>query len=122
MTSLEHAQAMRRLARAYHGFGLNVVPLDGEKRPVITGAATNGKPFRFRWSDWQAQRQTEDAFRAILRPSYWAAVRGVGAICGPVSGGLAWSISQPAQVRSDAPAIPGDVPAGFRRWACPRLA
>jgi len=114
MTSLEHAQAMRRLARAYHGFGLNVVPLDGEKRPVITGAATNGKPFRFRWSDWQAQRQTEDAFRAILRPSYWAAVRGVGAICGPVSGGLACvDFDSRRKSDPDAPAIPGDVPAGF---------
>ena len=70
MTDLEHAQAMRLLARAYHGRSFNIVPLGGDKRPVITGAATNGKPFRFRWSDWLCKKQ--QAVQGSGLRSWWS--------------------------------------------------
>jgi hypothetical protein len=85
----ENAITARALARRYHGMGINVLPLDAHKHPARTGISTNGKPLLFKWDDWQTQRQTANDLAALLRPPYWADVAGIGAICGPVSGGLA---------------------------------
>jgi len=88
MTSKEAAIHWRALARKYHELGFNIVPLGSDKRPAITGVATNGKPYFFRWEDWQSTQQDDDLFKAILEPGYWAKVRGIAALCGPVSGYL----------------------------------
>ena len=90
MTDLERAQAMRKLAHVYHDYWLfNIVPLGDDKRPVITGVSASGQPLRFRWEQWQTQRQTQALFKQILRPAWWTQVYGIAAVCGPVSGNLA---------------------------------
>ena len=87
--NLAHAQAMRELARTYHRVGFNIVPLGDDKRPVITGVSSSGKPLRFLWEQWQTEKQTEVLFKQILRPAWWTQVQGVAAVCGTVSGDLA---------------------------------
>ncbi len=63
MTDLERAQAMRKLAHVYHDYYLfNIVLLGDDKRPVITGVSASGQPLRFRWEQWQMQRQTQGLF------------------------------------------------------------
>jgi hypothetical protein len=84
----EHAIEMRRLAEDYRAFGFNVVPLGGDKRPVITGVNPSGGVNHFRWRDWEATKQADKLWKDIRKQAYWADVYGVGAICGPVSGNL----------------------------------
>ena len=89
MSAKEVASHWRALARVYHTFGFNVVPLGADKRPVIVGVAKNGAAVRFKWEDWHMQRQEERFFDALLAPAWWTEARGVAAVCGPVSGNLA---------------------------------
>lgn len=79
---------MRALAQKYHDLGINIVPLGNDKRPVITGVAKSGALLRFRWDDYQSQRQTDAIFQEMRRPAWWKEVKGVAAICGPVSNNL----------------------------------
>ena len=88
MTSKEAAIHWRALARRYHDLGMNIVPLGSDKHPVITGIGTNGAPLRFKWEAWQDAPQAGKLFDGILSPSWWADVRGVAALAGPVSGWL----------------------------------
>ena len=85
----EDAIHWRNLARQYHAYGFNVVPLGADKRPVVSGVSrTSGAPLRFRWEDWQTTKQQGKLFNEMLQPAWWADVRGVAGICGPVSGNL----------------------------------
>ena len=89
MDARERAIAMRELARMYHQWGINIVPLGPDKRPVITGVSrASGKPLRFLWEDWAETPQTDSLFAEILRPAWWGDVYGIAGICGPVSGNL----------------------------------
>lgn len=67
------------LARQYHAYGLNVIPVRG-KRPARD--PHTGRPYE--WDRWQAERQTA-ADRAALP---WQQATGIAAVCGDVSGGL----------------------------------
>jgi len=67
--------------------GFNLVPLGGDKRPVIIGG-TKEKPLRFRWQEWAEKPQTETYWERLPFFDWWADVQGLAAICGPVSGGL----------------------------------
>ena len=42
MNAKEMAIYWRTLARKYHGYGFNIVPLSGDKRPVIVGVGKTG--------------------------------------------------------------------------------
>lgn len=88
MTSKEQAMHWRGLARLFHAFGFNVVPLGPDKRPVVTGVSRSGAPARFAWNDWETLPQAGRLFDELLSPAWWADVRGVAAVCGPVSGNL----------------------------------
>ena len=86
--TVESAKHYRQLALKYRAFGFNLVPLGGDKRPVVTGVSTNGGLLRFRWDDWQAARQTDDLWAQIKKHEWWKDVAGLAAVCGPVSGDL----------------------------------
>lgn len=129
MNSKEAATHWRGLARHYHAMGFNIVPLGNDKRPVITGVSrATGKPLRFQWEDWATTRQDDKLFDAMLGPSWWADVRGVAAISGPVSGNLVcfdFDHCPETILRSmlDALSLPGDYPwrvktpgGGFHLW------
>lgn len=87
-STAQQAQAMRELARTYLAYGFNVVPLGGDKRPVITGVGNGGQILRFRWEDWQTTRQSGALLTQILKPAWWGDVQGIAAVCGPISGDL----------------------------------
>jgi hypothetical protein len=87
-TMKEQAIHWRTLARKYHAFGLNVLPLGSDKQPVVTGIATNGAPMRFKWEAWIDKRQDDKLFDVILSQKWWGDVRGVAALAGAVSRGL----------------------------------
>jgi hypothetical protein len=88
-TAVDLAKTARSLAAYYRTYGFNLVPLGADKRPVATGIAKSGAILRFRWEDWQTEVQTDTRWRDLKAPSWWADVRGVAAICGPISGDLA---------------------------------
>lgn len=89
MNSKEASIQWRNLARFYHNFGFNIVPLGADKRPVVSGVSrTSGAPLRFRWEDWATMVQSEKLFNEMLQPAWWADVQGIAAICGNVSGKL----------------------------------
>ena len=88
MTSKESAIYWRTLARKYHEFGFNIVPLGGDKRPVVVGVSKTGGAMRFRWEDWSEVKQDGKLFDAIMEPAWWSDVKGIAAVCGPVSGNL----------------------------------
>lgn len=87
--NLEQAKRMRGLAQFYYAFDCNILPLDGEKRPPITGLLPNGKTARLQWQDWEATRQPEFIFRKLLAPTWWTNVYGIALICGKGSQHLA---------------------------------
>jgi P4 family phage/plasmid primase-like protien len=86
--TIETAKEWRRHAEYYRSFGFNLVPLGGDKRPVITGINQYGAPSRFRWDDWQHLKQTDKLWKGIREPAFWTDVAGLGGICGPVSDNL----------------------------------
>ena len=86
--SIESAKQYRTLALAYRAWGFNLVPLGGDKRPVVTGVSPNGGLMRFRWDDWQQTRQAEEHWAQIKKHAWWTDVGGLGGVCGPVSGDL----------------------------------
>jgi hypothetical protein len=86
--TIESAKQFRQLAGQYRAFGFNLVPLGGDKRPVVTGVHTGGGLLRFRWDDWQNTRQTDDLWAQIKKHEWWKEVAGLAAVCGPVSGDL----------------------------------
>jgi hypothetical protein len=88
MNAKESSAAWRALARAYHAHGLNIVPLGADKRPMIIGVKKTGAPLRFFWEDWQDTPQNDKLFDKMLEPTWWAEVRGIAAICGPISNNL----------------------------------
>ncbi len=65
-------QSLRQKARQLHALGINVIPLEGHKRPII------------RWRMWKTTRQT----RADVEAMPWEKARGIAVVCGTVSGGL----------------------------------
>ncbi|HRJ44690.1 MAG: bifunctional DNA primase/polymerase [Caldilineaceae bacterium] len=73
-------------------FGFNLVPLGGDKRPVIVGTYTgkNGKPQpkRYQWEGWAKKPQSDTYWAKLPNLEWWGGVQGLAAICGPVSGGL----------------------------------
>lgn len=88
-TPAETARHWRALAEQYRQHGINVLPLGNDKRPVITGVAKSGRVLHFAWDAWQTMRQDDKLWKQIKAPDWWADVRGVALICGPVSGNLA---------------------------------
>jgi len=77
--------SMRNLAQWYHELGPdtpNLAPLGGDKRPVVTGIADNGRPWRFHWQEWQETRQTASLWQAIRSKAYWSECYGVAIING----------------------------------------
>lgn len=71
----------------YRQFGFNLVPLGGDKRPVVV-KRDGHKEFRFHWQEWSEKPQTESYWQAVQLFDWWKDVQGLAAICGPVSGGL----------------------------------
>lgn len=88
-TAAQQAIAMRELAKSYLAYGFNIVPLGGDKRPVITGVGNGGQLLRFRWEDWQTTKQTGTLLTQIMKPAWWADVRGIAGVCGAISGHMA---------------------------------
>jgi hypothetical protein len=88
MNAKEAAIHWRTLARYYHSLGFNIVPLGNDKRPVVVGVGKTGGVLRFRWEDWESTKQEGRLFDALLEPAWWADVRGIAAISGPISGNL----------------------------------
>ena len=76
------AKHWREMARAFWRMGFNVIPLGDDKRPIVTQIADNGKRLHWRWEDWQIRRQTEKDLNGILRPGWWADVRGIAGLGG----------------------------------------
>ncbi len=66
------APSLRQRARQLYRLGINVIPLDGHKRPII------------RWRKWKTTRQT----LADVEAMPWEYARGIAVVCGAVSGGL----------------------------------
>jgi len=84
--SVETAKQYRQLALKYRAFGFNLVPLGGDKLPVLTGKVLpDGKLGRFFWKDWQTTPQTDAIWAQIKKHEWWVNVGGLGGICGPAS-------------------------------------
>lgn len=85
---------MLTLATQYQAFGFNLVPLGNDKRPVVTGGTYINKrtgkeePIRFRWQDWTEKKQPDNYFDKVSSFDWWADVKGLAAVCGPISGDL----------------------------------
>ena len=60
----------------YHALGFNVIPTDRAKKPLVKWASE---------PNWKNKRQTPDDLAAMP----WKRARGIAAVCGAVSGGLA---------------------------------
>lgn len=88
MTPAEQARKWRALADQYRQYEINVLPLGNDKRPVVTGVAKSGRVLHFAWDSWQTIKQDDKLWKQIRSPDWWADVRGVALICGPVSGNL----------------------------------
>ena len=87
--SVESAKEYRQLALKYRALGFNLVPLGGNKLPVLTGKVLpNGKIEMFYWKDWQTTPQTDAIWAQIKKPEWWVNVGGLGGVCGPASGYL----------------------------------
>jgi hypothetical protein len=60
----------------YHALGFNVIPTDRAKKPLVKWASA---------PNWKITRQTPDDLAVMP----WQRARGIAAVCGAVSGGLA---------------------------------
>lgn len=107
--------AMRALAQWYHDLRPdppNLAPLGNDKRPVITGVADNGRPWRFRWEEWQTTRQTDTLWQGIRGKAYWSECFGVAIING-FNGWACIDIDSRAKDDASFPPIPRSVVDGF---------
>ena len=71
----------------YRDCGFNLVPLGGDKRPVVVRREGH-KEYRFHWQEWSEKPQTDSYWQTLQLFDWWRDVQGLAAICGPVSGGL----------------------------------
>lgn len=109
---IERMKEMRDLAKQYHAMGFNIVPLGDDKRPVKTGIAPSGKPWRFHWDEWQTTRQTQEDLNRIVRFPWWKDVYGIAAVNG-FAGALCLDMDSKHKDDAALPPIPRAV---AERW------
>lgn len=107
----ERVRAMRELAQFYHSLGANLVPLGGDKHPVIL-RIWQGKPVRFGWKDWETTEQTDKLWMQIRAESYWGDVYGVAIVNG-FAGWVNIDIDSRAKDDPSHPPVPRSVAEAF---------
>lgn len=112
VSSKERVAAMRQLASWYRSLGANVLPLGDDKKPVVTGSGDNGRPWRFKWDEWQETRQTDALWRGILDKKFWNDCHGVALVNG-FAGWVNIDIDALAKVDSSVPPVPRSVAERF---------
>lgn len=98
---------MRELADYYRAFHFNIIPLGGDKRPIMTGMSDTGQVFRFKWEDFKEAPQSNMVYKALRSKPFWQDVQGVATTCGAGSGGLV-CIDFDSHRKHDADAPPVD--------------
>ena len=107
--------SMRALAQWYHELGPdqpNLAPLGDDKRPVVTGIGDNGRPWRFRWQEWQETRQTDALWQGIRSKAYWSECHGVALVNG-FGGWVNIDIDSRAKTDAATPPVPRAVAEEF---------